>query len=47
MSDPVGPEGSADRPYRENPPEHLKEVHWGGLAVHFGAGAGPDVEPPP
>ena len=41
---PVGPEGSVDRPYRENPPEHLKEVHWGGgLAVHFFAGAGPEV----
>jgi hypothetical protein len=44
---PTLPEGSTDRPYRENPNEHLKEVHWsGGLAVHFFAGSGPPIEPP-
>lgn len=44
---PLQPEGSHERPYRENPNEHLKEVHWGGgLAVHFNAGSGPAVEPP-
>lgn len=40
-------EGSTDQPYVENPPEHLKEVHWaGGLAVEFGAGSGPPADPP-
>ena len=41
-------EGSTDKPYVENPPEHLKEVHWGGgLAVHFYAADGPPAAPPP
>ena len=42
-------EGSTEKPYVENPNEHLKEVHWaGGLAVQFGQGAGPPAsEPPP
>lgn len=47
MADDIPVEGSVDKPYRENPPHMLKEVHWSGLAVHFGAGAGPEVEPPP
>lgn len=41
-------EGSTEHPYRENPPEHLKEVHWtGGLAVQFYPGAGPAAPSPP
>jgi hypothetical protein len=41
-------EGSTDKPYVENPNEHLKEVHWGGgLAVHFGLMEGPPADPPP
>jgi len=35
MSD-ISTEGSIDRPYRENPPTHFKEVHWrGGKAVKW------------
>jgi len=41
-------EGSTDKPYVENPNEHLKEVHWaGGLAVQFYPGTGPAVPTPP
>lgn len=41
-------EGSVDKPFRENPPRMLLEVHWaGGLAVHFGIGDGPPADPPP
>jgi hypothetical protein len=33
---PSLPEGSRERPYRENPNEHLKEVHWGGGGFNVG-----------
>jgi hypothetical protein len=34
----------AGMPYVENPYTGLlKEVHWGGLAVHFGAADGPPI----
>jgi hypothetical protein len=46
MSD-IPPEGTVERPFRENPPRLLREVNWGGLAVHFGAEDGPPVAPPP
>jgi len=36
MSDPVGPEGSVEKPFRENPPEHLRSVHWGGAEFTVG-----------
>jgi len=40
----IPPEGTVERPFRENPPRLLLEAHWGGgLAVHFFAGAGPPV----
>lgn len=38
----------ADPPdYIESPVEQIINVHWGGLAVHFGAGAGPAKPIPP
>lgn len=46
------PEGTIDRPYRENPPHRLKEVHWTttaatGLAVVFEAHlTGPPITEP-
>jgi len=46
MSDDIPPEGSVERPYHQNPPRVLREVHWGGLAVHFFEGAGPPLPPP-
>jgi len=47
MSD-LPPEGSVDRPYYQQPPRQFLEVHWsGGLAVHFGQGAGPPADEPP
>jgi hypothetical protein len=33
--------------YVESPLERIVDYHAGGLAVHFGDGAGPPVEPPP
>ena len=32
-------EGSTDRPYQENPPERLREVHWGWAGGRFVSGA--------
>jgi hypothetical protein len=39
--------GPKDNPYVEFPFDRITEVHWGGLAVEFGEGAGPPVDPPP
>jgi hypothetical protein len=39
--------GSQSDPYVEFPFDRITEVHWGGIAVHFGDGAGPPIASPP